>query len=354
MDKYVLAGVGDIQFIDKSSGDIVITSKTLTSSGMNFTISSEDVRGGLANQLLAKYFHDSALALTLEDALFNLEYLAVNVGSDITVGADIMTTEQITTTIANQITVANTPQKFSTLGTIGWYSIAGADDWTKIEFNGKNATVQNLPEGTTVCVKYMKYDATAEQFTVSAAFIPKQCYALLKLPLFKSGTDAKSYSSSSKVGEIQVEIPTFLFDGSQQLSLTSSGVATSSLAGSALATFTGNEGCDADGYYARLKQIIIGKDEFDDVKNIVIADSAVDLTEGETQKLLVYAMYGGSVAPRLLDNTKLTFVSDNESFATVDTSGLVTAVATGSATISVNVTSKPALEAKAVVTVTTA
>ena len=354
MNKYVLAGVGNIQFIDKSSGEIVITSKTLTSSGMNFTISSEDVRGGLANQLLAKYFHDSALTLSLEDALFNLEYLAVNVGSTITVGSDVMTTEQVTTTVANQITVTNTPQKFSTLNEIGWYSIAGQDDWTKITFEGKVATVPNLPVGTTVCVKYMKNDATAEEFVVSSAFIPSQCYALLTLPLFKSGTDAQSYSSSSKVGEVQVEIPTFLFDGSQELSLTSSGVATSSLSGSALATFTGNEGCDADGYYAKLKQIIFNKDEFEDVKAIVIADSSLDLTVGETQTLEVYAIYGGNVAPKLLDNAKLTFTSSADAVATVDTTGLVTAVGAGSATISVVVTTKTALEAKAVATIVTA
>lgn len=354
MDKYVLAGVGNVQFIDKSSGEIVITSKTLTSSGMNFTISSEDVRGGLANQLLAKYFHDSALTLSLEDALFNLQYLAVNVGSTITVGTDIMTVEQVTTTVANQITVTDTPQNFATLGTIGWVSHAGSDEWTKVEFDGKNATVQGLAVGSTMCVKYMKADATAEEFIVSSAFIPSQCYALLTLPLFKSGTDSKSYSSSSKVGEVQVEIPTFLFDGAQQLSLTSSGVATSSLSGSALATFTGNDGCDADGYYAKLKQIIFNKDEFDSVKAIVIADSALDLKVGETQKLEVYALYGGNVASKLLDNSKLTFVSSADTYADVDTTGLVTAVAEGSATISVNVTTKPELEAKAVATVTPA
>ena len=235
-----------------------------------------------------------------------------------------------------------------------WYSLAGSDDWTKITFDGKNATVQGLPAETTVCVKYMKADATAEEFIVSSAFIPSQCYALLTLPLFKSGTDAQSYSSSSKVGEVQVEIPTFLFDGAQELSLTSSGVATTSLSGSALATFTGNEGCDADGYYAKLKQIIYNKDEFDDVKAIVIADSSIDLTVGETQALEVYALYGGNVAPKLLDNAKLTFVSSEESYATVDDTGLVTAVAQGASTISVNVTTKPALEAKAVATVTTA
>jgi uncharacterized protein YjdB len=235
-----------------------------------------------------------------------------------------------------------------------WYSVAGQDDWTKITFEGKNATVTNLPVGTTVCVKYMKADATAEEFVVSSAFIPSQCYALLTLPLFKSGTDAQSYSSSSKVGEVQVEIPTFLFDGSQELSLTSSGVATSSLSGSALATFTGNEGCDADGYYAKLKQIIFNKDEFEDVKAIVIADSSLDLTVGETQTLEVYAIYGGNVAPKLLDNAKLTFTSSADTVATVDTTGLVTAVDAGSATISVVVTTKTALEAKAVATVVTA
>ena len=235
-----------------------------------------------------------------------------------------------------------------------WYSIAGEDNWTKITFEGKDATVSNLPSGTTVCVKYMKNDATAEQFVVSSAFIPSQCYALLTLPLFKSGTDAQSYSSSSKVGEVQVEIPTFLFDGSQELSLTSTGVATSSLSGSALATFTGNEGCDADGYYAILKQIIYNKDEFEDVKAIVIADSDIDLVVDDTQTLEVYALYGGNVAPKLLDNAKLTFTSSDDTVAEVSSAGVVTAKANGSANIEVVVTTKTSLNAIGVVTVTTA
>ena len=43
---YILAGVGSIQLIDKSGGEIVATSKTLTESGINFTITAEDIRGG--------------------------------------------------------------------------------------------------------------------------------------------------------------------------------------------------------------------------------------------------------------------------------------------------------------------
>ena len=350
--KFILAGVGTIQLFNPSTGDLIVTSKTLTESGLSFTVTAEDVRGGVSNKILGKYFHDSGMTLKMTDSLFSLQYLALNVGGTIAVGGDVMTDEQVTTTVANQITVSETPKDFSSLGTIGWYSIAGADNWNKITFTGKVANVTSLPIGTTVCVKYMKEDATMEQFTVSSTFIPSQCRALLTLPLFKAGTDnTTSYTSSSKVGEVQVEIPNFILDGAQELSLTSSGVSTTALSGSALTTFDGTEGCNGDGYYGKLKQIVFNKDEFGDVQNIVIADSAIDLAATETQTLQVYAVYGAGVAPKLIDNSKLTFASDTTATATVSTDGVVTAVAEGKAVITVNVTSKTKLEAKCAVVV---
>ena len=139
---------------------------------------------------------------------------------------------------------------------------------------------------------------------------------------------------------------------SVELSLSSSGAATTALSGSALATYTGNEGCSDDGYYAILKQIIYNKDEFADVKAIVIADSDIDLEAAETQTLEVYALYSGVKAPRLIEASKLTFTSSADAVATVDESGVVTAVAEGSANIEVVVTEKPELNAVAIVTVT--
>lgn len=236
-----------------------------------------------------------------------------------------------------------------------WVSIAGQDNWSKVTFDPdtKTATVAGLSVGTTVCVKYIHTDASAEQFVVSSAFIPDQVHAVLTLPLFKAtvGADA-SYTSSSKVGEVQVDIPNFLLAGAQELSLSSSGAATTALSGSALASYTGNEGCDADGYYAILKQVTYNKDEWADVKAIVIADSDIDLEASETQILEVYALYSGVKAPRLIDNAKLTFTSSDTAVATVGANtGLVTAVATGSSNIEVVVTDKPELNAMAVVTV---
>ena len=352
-ERFILAGVGDIQLFDQSTGEIIVTSKTLTDSGINFSVTAEDIRGGMANAILGKYFHDTAMELTLTDALFSLEYLALNVGGTITASSNVLTMEQVTTTVADTISVTNTPQQFGNIGVIGWYSIAGKDDWKKITFEGKDATVTGLAVGTTVCVKYIYTDASAEQFTVSSAFIPNQVHAILTLPLFKStqGSDA-SFTSSSKVGEVQVDIPNFLLAGAQELSLSSSGAATTALSGSALATYTGQEGCSDAGYYAILKQIVYNKDEWADVKAIVIADSDVDLVEGETQTLEVYALYSGVKAPRLIEASKLTFTSSDDTKAEVDATGKVTAIAAGSATIEVVVTGHSDLNAMAVVTVT--
>lgn len=352
-ERFILAGVGDIQLFDQSTGEIIVTSKTLTDSGINFSVTAEDIRGGMANAILGKYFHDTAMELTLTDALFSLEYLALNVGGTITASSNVLTMEQITTTVNDTITVTNTPQQFGSIGTIGWYSLAGKDDWKKITFAGKDATVAGLAAGTTVCVKYIYTDASAEQFTVSSAFIPDQCHAILTLPLFKStqGSDA-SFTSSSKVGEVQVDIPNFLLAGAQELSLSSSGAATTALSGSALATYTGQEGCSDAGYYAILKQIVYNKDEWADVKAIVIADSDIDLVENETQTLEVYALYSGVKAPRLIEASKLTFTSSDDTKAEVDATGKVTAIAAGSATIEVVVTGHSDLNAMAVVTVT--
>ena len=353
-ERFILAGVGDIQLFDQSTGEIIVTSKTLTDSGINFSVTAEDIRGGMANAILGKYFHDTAMELTLTDALFSLEYLALNVGGTITASSDVLTMEQVTTSVADTITVTGTPKNFGTLGTIGWYSIAGKDNWSKITFEGQSATISGLAEGTTVCVKYIATDASAEQFIVSSAFIPDQVHAILTLPLFKStqGSDA-SFTSSSKVGEVQVDIPNFLLAGAQELSLSSSGAATTALSGSALATYTGQEGCSDAGYYAILKQIVYNKDEWADVKAIVIADSDIDLAPTEKQTLEVYALYSGVKAPRLIEASKLTFTSSDDNYAEVDATGKVTAIADGSATIEVVVTGHSSLNAMAVVTVAT-
>ena len=111
-----------------------------------------------------------------------------------------------------------------------------------------------------------------------------------------------------------------------------------------------NGSCDGSSYYAILTETSEGGDEFTDAKAIVVTSSDVDLKAGETQTLEVVALYNGMVAPKPLDNSKLTFTSLNTSVATV-TNGVVNAVTKGDATIEVTVARYPKLVAVAHVTV---
>ena len=77
----------------------------------------------MSNPLLGRYFHDAMLDLTITDALFNMQYLALNAGGQVTVGGNSIVNEQVTTTKDNEITVAGTPVDFGGIGTVGWYSL---------------------------------------------------------------------------------------------------------------------------------------------------------------------------------------------------------------------------------------
>lgn len=353
MAKYILAGVGTAQMYSQGYGEYIGSTKTLTESGISFAVTEEEIRGGLGNSVLGSYFHDTGLSLNMTDALFSLEYLALNVGGTISAGADIITTEQVTVGANGKITVSQTPQEFfSGTGTIAYVKkpAESEDAWTKVTFEGTVATT-TYSQGETVCVRYCVTDDAARKFTVSSSFIPSQISLILTLPLFKASADAsQSLTNSSKVGEVQIRIPNFIFGGSQDLSLTSSGSATTALSGKALVTFTGAEGCDDDGYYGEIAEVVYNKNEFADVKAIVVADAQADMKTGDTKQVEVYALYNGTTAPKLIDNAKLTFSATGSS-ATIDAKGVITAKTTGTTTIKVTVTEKTTLDSAINVTV---
>lgn len=62
---HFLAGVGRALLF--KGNDLIGVARTLTESTFDFAITAENVRGGLGNGLLGRYFHDSTLTATLTD-----------------------------------------------------------------------------------------------------------------------------------------------------------------------------------------------------------------------------------------------------------------------------------------------
>lgn len=354
--KTLVASVGVVRLFDPSNNALICTANTCTTTGINLGVTAEEARGGQGNMLLGKYYHDTSFGLNIEDQLFDLEYLALNCGGQITAGGNVITTEQITVGAEGAVVVSATPVALGT-SVVGWAKKPSeSDEQTKtLTFNAETKTAESTyTEGDIVCVTYFTNVASARSFKVSSTFIPAVVHAVMTVPLFKAGTNGQIDTGASKVGELIVDVPQLQLEGAQELSLTASGISSTSLSGSALATFTAVDSCSADGYYAIITENIYGKDEFDDVYAVVIEDSDVDLKVDETQKLVVIALHNGTTAPSVISADKLTFTSDNNTVATISNAGLVEAKAVGSTNVEAVVTGHTDLVATARVTVTNA
>lgn len=197
------------------SGDQLIgIGKTLSDTTFNTSITAEEVRGGPGNLLYGQYFHDSSLTISITDSMFNLKYVAANLGVDVTKGGVTVyesgkAGEAITT--PGQITLTNTPVAFD--GTlIGWYKKPADDNWTVATINGKTMIVPGAIAGESYCIKYFYQNENADSITIKAQFVPKVLHLVLINDLY-SGSAADVAASSSKYGRLITDIPNFQLDG---------------------------------------------------------------------------------------------------------------------------------------------
>ena len=326
MDAYVYAG-----------DQLLFTSKALTDSSISIGITAEEVRGGKGNKLIGRYFHDSSFGLTLQDALFELGYIAHNVGSQVVSGTSgMLTEEQITATGSGALTVSGTPYDFLSLGTIGWIAKPGSDEWSTFTFSGSSATGVTLADGSAIiegdayCVKYMG-EAPCDEVVISADFVPDEVTVILKGDLYKA-SKGNDVSTSSIIGHIEVDVPRFQLEGSMDISLSSSGAAQIPFSGQALVTM--EESCEGGGYYAVVKEFETSANWYDNLVAFALEGSdSISIVKDTTKKLNIYGIYSNGSA-KLIKSSNLKFTATSGAGTVSD--GVLTAADTaGTGTITV-------------------
>lgn len=347
MSRNFLAGVATV---DMMVGDrIVATANTLLDSSISIGTSFEDVRGGAGNKLFGKYFHTSTFDITLTDVMFKLEYFAFNTGSAITQIADIFTSEQVVIGATNTGTIVGDAVSYRNYGVVGWVTVPGSDSYETVAITGKTFPY-TAPVGTVVCIKYLNNNSSSRQITISSAFIPSEVQLVMNANLYIGGSTTNIVSGSSKAGSIQVVVPRFIFNGTQELSMTSSGVANSPISGSALDNPSAD--CSEGGYYATITETLTGSKWYDNVVDLAINNSDdITIATAATSTLEVFAVptSGSAFKPPVGD---LTFTSKTTGTATVSAEGVVTGVAAGTTDVVVTITAKQDVGAAAIITVT--
>lgn len=322
-----LAGVGRALLFD---GDNLIgVAKTLTESTFNFSISNEEIRGGQGNALFGKYFHDSNLAITLVDAMFKLEYLAANLGVDINMGGlSVYESPAAGETISSGgvITLTNVPTLLNG-SLLAWYKKPSDANWNVVTIDTAGSTytitIPNATSSDSYCIKYFYQNENARSIVINADYVPQEVHLVLINDEF-NGDIATDPVNTSKVGRLITDIPRFQFEGNQNLSLTSTGAATQSLSGNALAV-SSTTTCEDEDYYGTMTEEIFGEVWQDRVIALAIADAELDLANSESATLSVYAVFGGGMASAKKDNSNFTFTVQSGTSATVTSGGVVTA-----------------------------
>ena len=339
--KKFLAGVA--RAILLRGNTLIGVASTLTDSTLDFSITAEEIRAGAGNALYGKYFHDSNLNVTLTDAMFNMEYVAASLGTTLRQGGLSFKEEESTVTTAKQIPLSTTPLALEG-SLVAWYSKPGQDNWTvgtvKFATNKYYIEVDSATVNEKYCVKYFWQNENAESIVIPVQYVPAELHVILINDEYSG--EAVDAADVTTIGRLITDIPRLQLDGAQNLALTATGAATTSLSGSALAVASDATSCETDAYYGTMTEEIFGATWQDNVVALAIEDNDIQLATSATATLSVYAVYGGNKASQKKDNSNFTFavVGGSSSIITVDETGLVTAKGTGSAYVQVTLTGK--------------
>jgi len=313
MKKVFLASVADV--IVYKGDQLISYAETLTDTSIDVSTTLEEIRAGKGNKLWAKYAHTSGFNMTLNNVMFDTNFMALNLGTLAQVGGDGIYEEAITASVNDALTVTETPQDFMGLGVIGWYRLETESAWTKMTLStAKTFTAVGVVSGSTYCVKYVYTNDAMEVITVPATIVPDIATVILKVGLYAGETFE---NATNQVGILEIEVPRFMFNGTQTLSMTAAGVSSNDFSGSAL-VYNSN-GCTGGGEYAKIKTVL-----FDSEWHNSLIDIAA---EGGTLVLNDYIITRGifkNSTTKIIDPTLLSYTATG---CTVNaTTGQITAV----------------------------
>lgn len=298
MANYYIGGVGRVNAFIRKNGKLehYFDANTLTTSGIEVSTSLEEIRGGEGAGLIAQFAHTSVFNLNMTDALFDMKYIAAQVG-DIEEKEQLKAvpgfySENITADASGEASLGK--RAIVLFDESQWCQqqsgdiVAWATDCDnkviKCNVNADGTKVTGLTPSATYCITYPYEREAAEQVIVKSMFYPAEISLILTAKLF-SGNACKP-SNGQPVGEIVIEIPRFQLNGTVNLSMEMSSPSTFELSGKALVS-----GCDCGeggSYYARISRVEIdnGKKRFDGYTALVALDEG---TFKVGEKLYVYA-----------------------------------------------------------------
>jgi len=307
-EKLFAVSTADALLIDPSNDTLVVKATALLTSSMEQSMQQTDINSGRGSQLQTIYNYQKVLSFQIEAADFSPVYLALQTGSEIkNKMSNYFTEEFVTFDSTGKGTLSQTP-----IGNV--YVESPANHVTKTP---TGSVITDIAYADKELKVVYQYDAQVDELTIGANDFPKAYRLVLISDIFNADGD-KAY-------EQQIEVPRYKLDGALSMSLAHDSVAQFTMNGKAL---TDND------MYATVKWKPV-KGTSIKVSSLATDVSEVTLAVGEKQKVMTLGIRGGGYSNVLMDNSKLTFTSDDEAVATF-VNGEITGVGTGETNVKVS------------------
>lgn len=315
--------VSTADFAAYYNGVLACTGTTNLNTSIEVSMQEQNVNAGKGNSLIYSYKYGRELSVNLEAANWDIRFIAMQTGSQITEGLSEVYKLAECVQITNGIGVLKaTP--------IGDVAIERANGLI-ITVAPEAATVDLTKYGVedeTVKATY-RYSKIAKSITIDSETSPFVYELVLSAD--------KHNNRLGKVGTVQVIIPSYQPSGNFTMSFTPDGVASTSIEGKALSV-EGDSCSNGSAVYAYVKEFDETAKAFDVIEiaatpGIVTLDST---NSAKTSTISVIGLKGALYSPIQLENTDCKFVSDKPEIATVDETGVVTAVSAGAAKITIS------------------
>lgn len=343
---YFIGGSGVATVLDGK--EKYFTSHSLLDSSVDVTSSMEEAVGQNGT-LIGQFYHSTRMKVTLSDQLFDLKYVAMNLGTAIEMGTSVTTRETITLGAGGTGAVAGIPVPYGSFGSIGWANKEGSDTQQSITFTGKTFNFTGGQTDDVVCVEYYVDSPATEFVTIPAVIDPKIYTLILKANLYVSYSNEFSTNTASIVGEVIITIPQFLLEGNLNISMTNTGISNTPLTGQAKAY--GGASCNGELSLGTIAVNIRNANWYDKVERLALKPAVDSIAVAETTLVSVKGV-GVGMYPNIPPTSDLTFTSEDVAKATVSNAGLITGVAVGTTNIIVTVTAKPEVQGVTSITVT--
>lgn len=311
--KDFLVSTADVAFF--KDGVLAFTGTTSLNTSISVSMEEQEIVGGKGNKTLYKYKYGRKITPSIEMAEWNLAYIAANVGSSIFEGLkDVFAVAECVTLTKGVGTLKKVP--------VGKVYIENPDGSTS-EVTSVGSTITVGDADTTVLATY-QYSTNVKRVTIDAESTPFVGRLVL--------TADKHNNKKGKVGEVQIEIPSFQLSGTFDMTLEASANSTTKLEGSALAVEGAS--CSDGSVYAYITEIPSAESTVA-VSDIAVTPAVINLAVNETKALNVVGIKGGLYSNVAIDAADCTITSEDAAIATVS-NGIVNGVAAGTTYINVD------------------